>query len=62
MSGEALTAVVAPDEPVSEVLPHGCCQLAKSGLAGGEGLASQSVLVSILCMGMEEPATSAFRR
>ena len=35
--------VVAPDEPVPEVLPHGCGQLPQGRLAGCQGLASRHV-------------------
>ena len=35
----AMTAVVAPDEPVAKVLPHGGGQLPQGGLAGRQGLA-----------------------
>jgi hypothetical protein len=36
---EGLIAVVPPDEPFPEVIPHGCLQLSQSRLAVGQGLA-----------------------
>ena len=43
MNREALTAAVAPDEPVPEVLPHGSGQVSQGRLAGGEGFTSRHV-------------------
>ena len=54
--------VVAPDEPVAEIIMHGGPQFAKSCLTGCQGLAPGLSTVSIFCMGIAAPATSTLRR